>query len=71
MIRVPGHKQLNVPITFPAVLSKSRDYDAIEMLFVTLFNYFYILSKESKNVHNSHRCRADLLPLLAQFYRYE
>lgn len=71
MIRVPGYDQLNVPITFPAVLSKSRDYNAIELLFTSIFNYFYILSKESKNVHNPKRCRAELLPLLAQYYRYE
>lgn len=70
MIRIPGQK-LNTPMTFPAVLSKSRDYNAIEMLFVTIFNYFYTLSVESKNVHNPKRCNAQLLPLLADYFRYE
>lgn len=70
MIRIPG-QELNTPMTFPAVLSKSRDYNAIELLFVTLFNYFYTLSVESKNVHNPKRCSAQLLPLLADYFRYE
>lgn len=70
MIRIPGQK-LNTPVTFPAVLSKSRDYNAIEVLFQTIFNYFYSLSVESKNTHNPKRCRAELLPLLSDFYRYE
>lgn len=71
MIRLPDHKRLNVPVTFPAVMSKSRDYDAIDLLFQSIFNYFYVLSKESKNIHNPKRCRVDLLPLLAEYYRYE
>nr|CAI9751278.1 hypothetical protein DGKKSRWO_DGKKSRWO_CDS_0018 [uncultured phage]CAI9752132.1 hypothetical protein CVNMHQAP_CVNMHQAP_CDS_0018 [uncultured phage] len=70
MIRVPGQK-LNAPVTFPAVLSKSRDYNAIELLLQTLFNYFYVLSEESRNIHNPRRCNVNLLPLLAQYYRYE
>ena len=71
MLRIPGEKRLKVPRTFPAVLSKSRDWDAIEMLVATLFNYFYTLSVESRNVHNPQRCFANVLPLLADFYRYE
>ena len=70
MLRVPG-QDVYTPITFPAVLSKSRDYDAIELLFVTIFNYFYVLSYESKNVHNPKRCKTELLPLLAEYYRYQ
>ena len=71
MIRIPGYDRLYVPVTFPAVLSKSRDYNAIELLLFTLFNYFYLKSYESRNIHNPKRCDANLLPLLAQFYRYE
>ena len=59
-----------INITFPAVMSKSRDYDAIEVLLQSVFNYFYTESIESKNVHNPYRCDVDLLPLLADFYRY-
>lgn len=70
MIRIPGQSK-TTPVTFPAVLSKSRDYNAIEYLFVTIFNYFYTLSVESRNIHNPLRCDAELLPLLAEFYRYE
>lgn len=69
MIRIPGQK-LNTPMTFPAVMSKSRDWNAIEVLFVTIFNYFYTLSVESRNVHNPKRCRVELLPMLADYYRY-
>ena len=71
MLRVPGYNKLTVPITFPIPLTKSRDYNAINLLFVTIFNYFYVLAKESKNIHNPKRCNVNLLPLLAQFYRYE
>lgn len=71
MLKVPGYDRLTVPITFPIPLTKSRDYNAINLLFVTIFNYFYVLAKESKNIHNPKRCNANLLPLLAQFYRYE
>lgn len=67
---MPYQKQLKVPVTFPAVLSKSRDYDLIEYLLYTIFNYFYTQSVESKNVHNPYRCNAELLPMLADFYRY-
>lgn len=70
MLRMPYQKQLKVPVTFPAVLSKSRDYRAIEYLLYTLFYFFYTESVESKNVHNPYRCKADLLPMLADFYRY-
>lgn len=70
MIRIPGLK-FDTPVTFPAVLSKSRDYNAVEYLFQTIFNYFYVLSKESRNIHNPRRCRAEILPLLADYYRYE
>lgn len=70
MIRFPGNKN-KTPVSFPAVLSKSRDYNAIENLLTSVFNYFYTLSVESKNIHNPKRCEADLLPLLAQYYRYE
>ena len=70
MIRVPGQK-LHTPVTFPVVLSRSRDYNSIELLFWTIFNYFYVLSVESKNIHNPLRCKAELLPLLADYYRYE
>ena len=71
MLRMPYQKQLKVPVTFPAVLSKSRDYNLIEILCYTIFNYFYTLSKESKNIHNPYRCSTDLLPLLADYYRYQ
>lgn len=71
MIRMPYQKQLKVPITFPAILSKSRDYNSIELLLYTVFNYFYELSEESKNIHNPKRCDVDLLPLLADYYRYQ
>lgn len=71
MLRMPYQKQLKIPVTFPAVLSKSRDYNMIEYLFFTIFYYFYYESVESKNIHNPHRCRSDLLPLLADYYRYE
>lgn len=71
MIRLPDKSKLKVPITFPAVMSKSRDYDAIDLLFQNVFNYFYVLSKESKNIHNPKRCRVNLLPLLSEYYRYE
>ena len=70
MIRIPGNK-LRTPVTFSAVLSKSRDYNAIEYLLQTIFSYFYTLSVESRNIHNPRRCSADLLPLLADYYRYE
>lgn len=71
MIRMPYQKQLKLPITFPAVLSKSRDYNAIEVLLYTIFYYFYTESVESKNLHNPQRCRAELLPMLADMYRYQ
>lgn len=71
MIRIPYQKQLKIPVTFPAVLSKSRDYNAIEILMYTIYYYFYNESVESKNVHNPHRVRNDLLPMLADFYRYQ
>lgn len=71
MIRMPYQKQLKLPITFPAVLSKSRDYNSIEILLYTIFYYFYTESVESKNIHNSHRTKLDLLPMLADMYRYE
>lgn len=70
MIRMPYQKKLKLPITFPAVLSKSRDYNAIEILLYSVFYYFYTLSVEGKNVHNPYRCSADLLPMLADYYRY-
>lgn len=70
MIRMPYLKKLNVPVTFPAVLSKSRDWNAIEILLQSVFNYFYTQSVESKNVHNPYRCDVDLLPILADYYRY-
>lgn len=70
MLRIPGQK-LNTPCTFPAVMSKSRDYNLIEILFQTLANYFYILSYESKNIHNPKRCPTSFLPLLADYYRYQ
>lgn len=70
MIRMPYQKQLKVPVTFPAVLSKSRDYNLVEYLLYSIFNFFYTESVESKNVHNPHRCNAELLPMLADFYRY-
>lgn len=70
MIRMPYQKQLKVPVTFPAVLSKSRDYNSIEILLYTIFNYFYTQSVESKNIHNPYRCSAELLPMLADYYRY-
>lgn len=70
MIRMPYQKRLKVPITFPAVMSKSRDYDAVELLLQSVFNMFYTESVESRNIHNPYRCDADLLPLLADFYRY-
>lgn len=72
MLRMPDNKdKQNMYIDFPVPLSKSRDYNAIEILFYTVFNYFYVLSKESKNVHNPFRCNVKLLPLLADYYRYE
>lgn len=71
MIRMPYQKQLKLPITFPAVMSKSRDYNAIEVLLYTIFYYFYTESVESKNLHNPQRCRAELLPMLADMYRYQ
>lgn len=71
MIRMPYQKQLKVPITFPAVMSKSRDYNAIEYLLQTIFNYFYDESVESKNIHNPHRTKVELLPMLADYYRYQ
>lgn len=67
---MPYQKQLKVPVTFPAVLSKSRDYNAIEYLLYTIFNYFYTQSIESRNIHNPYRCNAKLLPMLADYYRY-
>lgn len=70
MIRMPYQKQLELPITFPAVLSKS-DYRSIEYLLYTIFYYFYTESVESKNLHNPQRCKADLLPMLADMYRYQ
>lgn len=71
MIRMPYQKQLKVPVTFPAVLSKSRDYNCVvEYLCYTIFNYFYTQSVESKNIHNPHRCNVKLLPMLADYYRY-
>lgn len=70
MIRIPG-QELHTPLTFPAVLSKSRDYDVIEILLASVFNFFYIQAEESKNCHNPHRCEVDLLPMLADYYRYE
>lgn len=70
MIRMPYQKQLKVPVTFPAILSKSRDYNMIEYLLFAVFNFFYTKSVESKNIHNPDRCDEDLLPLLADFYRY-
>lgn len=70
MIRMPYQKKLKVPVTFPLPLSRSRDYNAIEELFYTIFNFFYDESYESKNIHNPYRCKADLLPMLADFYRY-
>lgn len=71
MLRMPYKKQLELPITFPNVLSKSRDYNMIEILLYTIFYYFYTQSKESRNIHNPHRCNADLLPMLADYYRYQ
>lgn len=70
MIRIPGNK-LNTPTTFPSVMSKSRDYNSIDILFQTLFSYFYTRSLESKNVHNPLRCDVNLLPMLADYFRYE
>lgn len=70
MIRLPGQDKLKVPVTFPAVMSKSRDYNAIEILLQSVFNYFYTESVESKNIHNPYRCKADLLPMLADYARY-
>lgn len=70
MIRMPYQRQLVVPVTFPAVLSKSREYNSVEILLYTIFNYFYTQSVESKNIHNPYRCSAELLPMLADFYRY-
>lgn len=71
MIRMPYQKQLKVPITLPAILSKSRDYNTVvEYLMHTIFNFFYTESVESKNIHNPHRCKAELLPMLADYYRY-
>ena len=58
---MPYQKQLKLPITFPAVLSKS-DYRSVEYLLYTIFYYFYTESLESKNLHNPQRCKADLLP---------
>lgn len=72
MIRMPYQKQLKVPVTFPAVLSKSRDYNCVvEYLLYTIFNYFYTQSVESKNIHNPFRCSTELLPMLAEYYRYQ
>lgn len=72
MLRMPYNKgkSLNIPITFPTPLSKTRDYNAIEILFYTIFYYFYYRSVESKNIHNPHRCNVELLPMLADYYRY-
>lgn len=70
MIRMPYQKQLKLPITFPAVLSKSRDYNSIEVLLYSIFYFFYTKSVESRNIHNPHRCDEMLLPLLADYYRY-
>ena len=66
MIRIPGQK-LNTPLTFPAVLSKSRDYDFIEILLASIINFFYVQAEESKKLHNPHRCEEDLLPILADY----
>lgn len=70
MLRLPGQK-LNTSCTFPAVMSKSRDYNLIEILLQNLANYFYVLSYESKNIHNPKRCNASLLSLLSDYYRYQ
>lgn len=70
MIKFPGNDN-RTPVTFPAVMSKSRDYNLIENLFTTVFNYFYTLSSEIHNCHNPKRCSSNLLPLLAQYYRYQ
>lgn len=72
MIRMPYDigKGLKLPITFPTPLSKSRDYNSIEILLYTIFYYFYTESYESKNIHNPHRCKEDMLPMLADLYRY-
>ena len=71
MLRMPYSKSLKLPLTFPTPLSKSRDYNAIEYLLFTIFYYFYTESTESRNIHNPHRCNIDLLPMLADYYRYE
>lgn len=70
MLRIPG-QELHTPLTFPAVLSKSRDYNAFEILLASIFNFFYIEAVESKNCHNPKRCPVQLLPMLADYYRYE
>lgn len=70
MLRMPYNRQLKLPITFPTPLSKTRDYNAIEYLFFTIFYFFYTESVESKNLHNPFRCSAELLPMLADYYRY-
>lgn len=70
MIKLPYQKKLNIPLTFPTPLSYSRDYNAIETLLYTIFNYFYTESVESKNIHNPRRCDNELLPMLADYYRY-
>lgn len=70
MIRFPGNKN-KTPSMLPTPLSKSRDYNSIELLFNIIFNYYYVLSSEIKNCHNPKRCNVDLLPLLAQYYRYQ
>lgn len=71
MIRMPYQRDgLKTPITLPAVMSKSRDYNMIEYLMHQVFDFFYDESVESKNVHNPYRCDTKLLPLLADFYRY-
>lgn len=70
MIRFPGN-QNKTPVTFPAVMSKSRDWNMVENLLTVVFNYFYILSSEIRNCHNPKRCDVNLLPLLAEYYRYQ
>lgn len=72
MIRMPyqAKEPLQIPMTFPLPLSRSRDYNGVELLLYTVFLYFYACAKESKNMHNPMRCPTMLLPALAEYYRY-
>lgn len=70
MLRMPYQKVNKIPVTFPDIISRSRDWNIIEILLYTIFYYFYNESIEIKNQHNPYRCKVELLPLLADYYRY-